>query len=201
LVGKYLHWNPRIEEISRVYLRRTFRLGADAVIPPVRSLSSLSLSWAFLNPSSVSTLIYAKQYITIHVRHGDFKGWCDTPVIAECFAPLSSIARRVEEVREELQRVKGISIAHVILTSDEKDRTWWEAAAAYGWHRVDHSATAATYGDWYPVLIDTAIQSGGKGFVGTDRSTVSLLAARRVEAWNDGVVRSVMWGRAGADDH
>ncbi|KAJ7821380.1 hypothetical protein B0H14DRAFT_3471566 [Mycena olivaceomarginata] len=174
LVGKYLHWNPRIEEISRVYLRRTFGLGADAVIPP---------------------------YITIHVRHGDFEGWCDTPVIAECFAPLSAIARRVEEVREELQRVKGISIAHVILTSDEKDRTWWEAAAAYGWHRVDHSTTATTYGDWYPVLIDTAIQSGGKGFVGTDRSTVSLLAGRRVEAWNDGVVRSVMWGRAGADDH
>jgi hypothetical protein len=51
------------------------------------------------------------------------------------------------------------------------------------------------------VLIDTAIQSEGHGFVGTELSTVSLIAARRVTAWQRGVVRSVKWGKVGADDH
>jgi hypothetical protein len=148
----------------------------------------------------VLTLIYAEQYITIHVRHGDFKGACHIP-FDECFAPLSAIARRVDEVKEELQRLKDITAAHVILTSDETNITWWEEVAAYGWYRIDHSATAPTYGAWYPVLIDTAIQSEGKGFVGTDRSTVSLITARRVKEWHDGVVRSVKWGKVGADDH
>ncbi|KAJ7768862.1 hypothetical protein B0H16DRAFT_1518426 [Mycena metata] len=173
LVGKHLHWNPRIEEIARGYVRRTFGLGVEATIPP---------------------------YIAIHVRHGDFKGACHTP-LDECFAPLSAIARRVNEVKEELQRLKDITAVHIILTSDETNITWWEEVAAYGWYRIDHSATASTYGAWYPVLIDTAIQSEGKGFVGTDRSTVSLIAGRRVEEWNDGVLRSVKWGKVGADDH
>ena len=53
----------------------------------------------------------------------------------------------------------------------------------------------------YPLIIDAVIQSGGLGFVGTDRSTMSLLARRRVQSWHDGVVRAVKWGRPGADDH
>lgn len=41
----------------------------------------------------------------------------------------------------------------------------------------------------------------GTGFVGTEGSTMSLLARRRVEDWNGGVTRTVKWGRIGADDH
>ncbi|KAJ7821378.1 hypothetical protein B0H14DRAFT_3875937 [Mycena olivaceomarginata] len=173
LVGQYLHWNPRIEGLSRDYIGQALGLPAGAAIPP---------------------------YIAIHVRRGDFKDWCHRPV-DECFAPLSAFARRVDEVKEELARVKGIAVEHVILTSDEKDEGWWAEAVAYGWHRIDHSTTVATYGAWYPVLIDTAIQSEGHGFVGTELSTVSLIAARRVTAWQRGVVRSVKWGKVGADDH
>lgn len=53
----------------------------------------------------------------------------------------------------------------------------------------------------YPLLIDAVIQSGGIGFVGTDRSTMSILARRRVEAWHGGITRTVLWGHVGADDH
>lgn len=53
----------------------------------------------------------------------------------------------------------------------------------------------------YPVLIDAVIQSGGIGFVGTDRSTMSNLARRRVQSWHNGVVRAIKWGHLGADDH
>ena len=53
----------------------------------------------------------------------------------------------------------------------------------------------------YPVILDAAIQSAGMGFVGTDRSTFSVLSRRRVLDWQDGAARMVMWGRKGADDH
>ena len=52
----------------------------------------------------------------------------------------------------------------------------------------------------YPVLIDAVIQSGGVGFIGTDRSTMSEIAMRRCQSWHDGVTRIVKWGYIGADD-
>jgi hypothetical protein len=39
------------------------------------------------------------------------------------------------------------------------------------------------------------------GFVGTDRSTMTIMARRRVEAWHDGAVRTFKWGTPDADDH
>ncbi|KAJ7801299.1 hypothetical protein B0H14DRAFT_3885165 [Mycena olivaceomarginata] len=106
-VGKYLHWNPRIEELARAYLRRAFGVAPGAPLPPVR--------------------------------------WCPTTQpVDECFAPLSTYARRVEEVREELQRTQAIEVQRVVLTSDETNATW-EEVAAYGWHRVDHSTTVETH--------------------------------------------------------
>lgn len=43
----------------------------------------------------------------------------------------------------------------------------------------------------YPIFIDAVIQSRGKGFVGTMSSTMSLLAMRRVQDWNDGVGKMI----------
>ncbi|KAJ7215207.1 hypothetical protein B0H12DRAFT_1154771 [Mycena haematopus] len=172
-VGQHLYWNSRIEDLARQYTRQTFGLPPGAKIPP---------------------------YITVHVRRGDFASWCQHPV-DECFAPLSAFARRVDEVKAELLQTKDLSITRVIMTSDEKDSAWWDAVKQYGWYRVDHSTTVATYGGWYPLFIDAAIQSGGMGVVGTDLSTVSMIAGHRVKAWRDGVVRMVKWGKAGADDH
>lgn len=104
------------------------------------------------------------------------------------------------------------------MTSDERNVTWWEDVKAQGWYGVDHSKTAELLGPWcvcsfpstsveslcyfrYPVLIDAAIQSLGVGFVGTDRSTMSMLARRRVESWSDGATRTVKWGKPDSDDH
>ncbi|KAJ7282082.1 hypothetical protein C8J57DRAFT_89866 [Mycena rebaudengoi] len=171
-VGKHLHFTPKIQQLSHSYLRRAFGVSEPDSIPP---------------------------YISIHVRHGDFKDWCEAPV-DDCFAPLSVIARRVEEVREDLLSRKGISVDHVVVTSDERDSAWWDEVDRRGWVRLDHSQTAELLGKWYPILIDAAIQAAGDGFVGTDRSTVSVLAAKRV-ASHGGITRTVRWGRPGADDH
>lgn len=51
------------------------------------------------------------------------------------------------------------------------------------------------------MLIDAVVQAGGIGFVGTDRSTMSILARRRVESWWKGAARMVKWGNPHADDH
>jgi predicted amidohydrolase len=78
--------------------------------------------------------------------------------VDECFTPLSAYTRRVEEVREKLQRARGIEVQRVVLMSDETNATWWEEVAAYRWHRVDHSTMVETHSWWHSVLIDAAIQ-------------------------------------------
>lgn len=109
------------------------------------------------------------------------------------------------EVQEELLQRQGLDIpmTRVIITSDEKDPAWWEEVRALGWRTLDHEAagTAEAFGRWYPVILDAAIQSGAHGFVGTDRSTYSIVSRRRVESWHDGATRMVLWGYKGADDH
>ncbi|KAI5122360.1 hypothetical protein M0805_004118 [Coniferiporia weirii] len=176
-VGTHAHWNPRIETIARDLVRQTFGVASDAPMPP---------------------------FISIHVRHGDFGVYCQGAENADaCFAPLSAFAARVDEVKAELREKKGIEVEHVLVTSDERDVEWWNAVRELGWEWVDHAElkTVETYGLWYPVLLDAVVQSLGAGFVGTDRSTMSLIAQRRVEDWNGGATREVRWGSPGADDH
>ncbi|KAI0690908.1 hypothetical protein BC835DRAFT_157933 [Cytidiella melzeri] len=178
-VGKHLRWTERLENIAASYVREALSLGAHSNIPP---------------------------YISIHVRHGDFGNWCwDAELPEDCFAPLSVIARRVREVRTELFLQKGIDVpmSRVIMTSDETDETWWDAVAALGWARVDHEKmhTENKFGKWYPIILDAIIQSNSIGFVGTDRSTFSMLSKRRVVEWHGGVAQMVKWGKKGADDH
>lgn len=141
-------------------------------------------------------------FISIHVRRNDFGGWCPPDVPSyECFAPLSAYARRVDEIRRELLQTKGLVVDEVVLTSDERDPEWWAQVKALGWLFPDHQEerTAETYGKWYLPVLDAVIQSMGAGFVGTDRSTMSTVAGRRVETWNGGIYRLVRWGRADAD--
>ena len=164
------------------------------------------------------------QYISIHVRHHDFQVYCEDLPLSDCFAPISVIARRVQEVKEELLLKHGLDVKHIIMTSDEDDPAWWAEVYAQGWKAPDHTNTATEYGRWcvpfsfipflassadlhpvlfirYPVLVDAVIQSNGRGFVGTDRSTMSEMAKRRSESWHNGVTRLVRWGWIGADDH
>lgn len=128
------------------------------------------------------------------------------------------------EVQDEILERQGIYIpmTRVVMTSDETDEAWWAEVTALGWARMDHDEqrTVERYGRWYvllrihhrecctdarrfrhPVILDAAIQSGGLGFVGTDRSTFSVLSRRRVLDWHGGAARMVLWGRKGADDH
>ncbi|CCM03129.1 uncharacterized protein FIBRA_05250 [Fibroporia radiculosa] len=178
-VGTYLRWTPRIEDLAASYVRRSFGLLESDATPP---------------------------YISIHVRHGDFRSWCPSTTAPEdCFAPISAIARRVQEVQDEIRERHYVSIPdnRVIVTTDETDEAWWADVTSRGWVRIDHDAwqTAQTYGKWYTVILDAAIQSNGLGFIGTDRSTFTTLSRRRVHDWHAGATRVVKWGVKDADAH
>ncbi|KAJ7230634.1 hypothetical protein GGX14DRAFT_584062 [Mycena pura] len=164
-VGQHMHWTPRIQSIANQYIRRAFSLDPTEAIPPC---------------------------VAIPVQHGDWRSWCDRPV-DECFAPLSAYARKVKDIKAEIQRSKGITVDRVLMTSDEKGSLWWDAARKRKWARLDHSETTKRYGAWYTVLIDEVVASGAVGFVATDRPITSVLAARRVASWQHGVVRTLAW--------
>ncbi|KAL5519476.1 hypothetical protein ACEPAH_1159 [Sanghuangporus vaninii] len=170
-VGTHAHWSSWLTNVALDAIRKTFGVEEGEEVPP---------------------------FISMHVRHGDFGQYCDTDSEDEsgCFAPLSTFARRVDEVRQELREKKGIEVERVLVTSDESDAKWWDAVRELGWEWVDHEAlgTEEKFGKWYTVFIDAVVQSLGAGFVGTDRSTMSLVAQRRVEDWSDGATREVKWG-------
>ena len=144
----------------------------------------------------------------MHIRHNDFYKWCDLDIPpTDCFAPLSAYARRVAEVRAALAARYPATAppARVLVTSDDASPAFVAEVAALEWARVDHDApewdTEARFGGWYPPLLDAVFQSGGRGFVGTDRSTMSLVAGRRVEDWHGGIYAMVRWGHKDADAH
>ncbi|KAH8825674.1 hypothetical protein DL96DRAFT_1530298 [Flagelloscypha sp. PMI_526] len=173
-VGQHMHWHDSLLKLTSHYLEGIIGRAPNGELPP---------------------------WIAIHVRHDDFDTYCGGRPREECFAPLPVIARRVQEVKDELLKNRGVAVEHVIMTSDEKDENWWKEVATFGWHWVEHSKTVAEHGVWYPVLIDAVIQSLADGFVGTQGSTMSLIAARRVHDWHQGVTRMVKFGYPGADDH
>ncbi|KDQ63267.1 hypothetical protein JAAARDRAFT_29286 [Jaapia argillacea MUCL 33604] len=167
-VLRHLRWSTQLEALADEYIRRSLNVAEGSDTPP---------------------------YIGIHFRRGDFLNYCPEHSENGCFAPLTTFSERVAEIQQKLFEQKGIRVSHVIMTSDEKDPSWWDEVTAMGWSRVDHvgEGTAEKYGLWYPVLIDAVIQSSGLGFVGTDKSTMTLIAQRRVEDWHGGIASVVRW--------
>lgn len=89
------------------------------------------------------------------MRRNDFQGWCQPGIpLAECFAPLSAYARRVDEVRREILDKQGVFVERVLMTSDERDPEWWAKVRALGWLYPDHEAekTEETLGKWLVLL-------------------------------------------------
>lgn len=155
--------------------------------------------------------------ITVHIRRGDFRFACDTP---PCRLSLSAFKQTVDKMQTELLQKRGIEHTRVLLASgkrfhhpqrrnvmltlvpplDESDSMFYDEVRSYGWTFLNHTSerTAELYGEWHPILIDKVSLSMGIGFVGTDSSTFSILNARRVEDWNNGVtvlLNYYTWGQ------
>jgi len=82
----------------------------------------------------------------------------------------------------------------LIQSLDDPDPEFWHEVADLGWKFFDHvgQETEDRYGMWYPVVIDIAVQSIASGFIGTDDSTFSLVSAKRVAEWNNGLTDDVV---------
>lgn len=65
-------------------------------------------------------------------------------------APLSAYARRVEEIKAELLKTRGLKVDSVFVGSDERDDAWWQEVRDLGWHFVDHKKeqTVERHGKW-----------------------------------------------------
>ncbi|KAH6909017.1 hypothetical protein BKA70DRAFT_1371714 [Coprinopsis sp. MPI-PUGE-AT-0042] len=111
----------------------------------------------------------ADQYVrkTLGVADGENTPTWITRFARNTASPLDRCYIPIVNVKKELLDKKGMVVDQVIMTSDEEDP------------------------NWYPVFIDAVVQSGGMGLVGTDKSTMSIIAQRRVEAWLDGATRLV----------
>ncbi|TRM65026.1 hypothetical protein BD626DRAFT_490664 [Schizophyllum amplum] len=172
-VGQHLRYTPEVQLMAKARLRAVMGLPERAEIPP---------------------------YIAVHMRRGDFGGWCKGVPIDECLPPVSAYFRRVHEVQEDLANDPGqIQARHVIVQSNERDPAFWEEVKALGYLYIDYDDDEQA--GWWAIVIDACIQAMASGFVGTAHSTVSLISERRVQEWNSGVARMVQWGKLGADDH
>ncbi|KAJ7070566.1 hypothetical protein C8F01DRAFT_1106888 [Mycena amicta] len=156
-VGRYMYWNPKLENLVDDFLRVMFGLARGARIPP---------------------------FISIHARHSDFEAFCDENAPDQCFTSVEMYQQKIDELKAEIFERKGITVEHVVMTSDEPRHGGIMLQRRDGMF-PDHEnmQTAELYGDWYP--------SRGQGFIGTWGSTMSILASRRVQDWHDGVTRMI----------
>ncbi|EJT99488.1 hypothetical protein DACRYDRAFT_55580, partial [Dacryopinax primogenitus] len=163
LVGRKMRWAPLLLQKAEIYLREHWQIKHSDPIPP---------------------------YISVHMRRADFRAYCNGTL--ECMPTLHQLERRVSSVRSQLLFL-GISAPYVLLTSDETDASWWASLPpTYG--QINHTLyrTEEKYGEWYPSVLDSVFLSLGSGFVGTEGSTMSLLAYRRVRE-RGGVGEWVRW--------
>ncbi|KLO06788.1 hypothetical protein SCHPADRAFT_1002133 [Schizopora paradoxa] len=185
-VGRHVHWNASLANLANELIRETISLAPTDPIPP---------------------------FISIHVRRGDFASSCPKDETKdECMTPFKFFAHAADRVARALRRERGVHVRYVFVTSDERDAGWWDSVRSASTYDDDdegdgekpkgleyvylnHTALgtathplvlASGHTEWYPVLVDAVIQSMGTGFVGTEGSTMSLVAARRVEDWQWG---------------
>lgn len=168
-VGRHVVFNEPLVNLGKEYLRLAIHDGEDTgdeeEIPP---------------------------FIAVHVRRGDFGRDCpDRP--EDCLVPLDRFVEAVQDVQRELHEKHGVHVPLVYATSDETDPEFWAQVSGLGWRYVNHTAaqTVARLGEWHAPLVDIVAQSLAMGFVGTLDSTFSLVSAKRVVEWNDGVSRMV----------
>ncbi|EJT99004.1 hypothetical protein DACRYDRAFT_70192 [Dacryopinax primogenitus] len=167
LIGRHMAWAPTLQALSEEYLRRHFGVEAKGEIP---------------------------KFISVHARRGDFHHSCPADDWT-CLPSMDQLRERIEQIRNEILRRDGGYVENVLVMSDETDAAWWEEVKENGWSWIDHvvEKTGERYGVWYIPLLDAVFQSSGAGFVGTDSSTMSLIAALRVQDWHDGPVTYLTW--------
>jgi len=200
-IGIHLHFSRALEDIALQILQMVF--------PPFLSDPLLYQEEENRFPP----------YIAVHIRRNDFEQYCpEGPVGGDrsegCFTPLSTWIQAVNSVQSDLMTKRGPTALPlpVLIFSDEPKRTtpwfmnrfhrpagtseaWWAEVDKLGWISIDHQSpeidTENRWGFWYPILLDQVLMSHAAGYVGTEMSTFSLMAGKRVNGWWGGPVQMV----------
>ncbi|CED83552.1 hypothetical protein [Phaffia rhodozyma] len=170
-VGKYLRYSTHLENLKDRYTDLVLGQHAQSNLPG-----------------------HQRPFIAIHARHNDFP--CSDQTSATCFKSATTYLEEITRIKKVLLDEQGVVIGDqdVIMFSDEVNPHWWnEVTDVLGWKRVDHKVlnTLDSMDNWWPTLIDMAMMSSAKGFIGSKGSTYSLFASLRVQDWNDGVISIV----------
>lgn len=131
---KHARFTERVQRATDDALRATFGIAEGAPIPLVRVFATVACKLR-------CQLKVHAQYLALHARHGDFGLACgDEHLPHPCFMPVKVWADHVASLREQLG-ARGFDAEHlpVVMTSDEKNSTFWDEVNAQGWHRIDHS--------------------------------------------------------------
>ena len=90
------------------------------------------------------------QYIAIHARRNDFRGYCGDVPLDDCFPSIAVYKRRISEIQEEVRERLGITPTHVIMLSDERDPAWWDLIRNEGWYTTSSIVQDSSdkYGGW-----------------------------------------------------
>ncbi|KAF8966425.1 hypothetical protein BDZ97DRAFT_682823 [Flammula alnicola] len=163
-IGRNLPFSQPLKQLGRDYISRAFQFsGSLDNLPPVVSLSSTRLRTRRL----IWLVVY--QFIAVHIRHGDFMGQC--PLVngtrTDCFPPLSVYGKHVDDIKKKWVTKSNLTVSNVIVMSDEQSPAFWDDVKNHGWSLVNHTQeeTVERFGEWYPPIIDTVIQSFAVGLV------------------------------------
>lgn len=196
-VGRFMRWEPVLEELARGYLRRAFGVKDKARKAP-------------------------PPFIAVHIRRSDIGNVCKDLTPEElaatdekdCYSSLAKYVKKVDLVRARLAKERGIKPKFVVATTDEHDEAFLSQVREQGWLLIDHDGeqTVEKYGLWcvpscppllpslwpargliaahplsrlarYPTLLDSVILSQGVGFVGTSGSTSTCRLDPLAPSW------------------
>lgn len=132
---------------------------------------------------SVLSELGLTNFIGVHVRHGDFTSYMGCQNKSTCYN-LDSFVAAVKEMRIELGDLP------VVVASDDRAEVFRQQVADLGWVLLSDT-TSLLKDPWLPQVVDSYLLSLSRGFVGSKHSSFSILAANRVQSWNNGPVRSV----------
>lgn len=171
-VGKHISFQPQVDRLADRFLDFTFARSPNGggKVP--------------------------KHLIGVHLRQGDFVK--NHRHVADPNLLPTAYHAAVAEVQAELARTRGRQMKNLpVVFATDSDSADFVARIVreYGWVYLDHPAWKVEreheYGGWLPGLLDSVVLSRAIGLVGTQMSTFSGVAARRVEDWNGGITRIV----------
>lgn len=168
--GQYLRFNKEVETLTDIYLMELFDITIPSELPP---------------------------FITVHLRRTDFEQFRGLTPLENFITAVNNVVSRIQARlddasdwggpgRQYYSTFDGLpakKYAVIACTDEPSGSAFLEEVKALGWKVVDHELmkTEEKLGTWWPTILDGAILARGQGFVGTQRSTFSNIAALRVK--------------------